>query len=103
MRSGTRFRVGPLKGGFGQSRKLLQILLSKLCQGYGIDVLAEIFGLGLIGLKNKNSNKALILSHPLWHSREGLIQDEQDEAKMELVATYPNINCEVYRYQRFSP
>ena len=34
------------------------------------------------------------MSHPLWHSREGLIQDEQDESKMELVAKYPNINYE---------
>jgi len=69
------------------------LVFKNLCHGYEIDTQIEYLS-GLVGIKNKINNKALILCHPLWHTREGLIQDQQDEAKMELINKYPNINYE---------
>ena len=64
----------------------------KLCQGASEDVEAiEVAGLNVIVGSN---NKSLVLCHPLWHSREGLANDRQVEAKLELEAEFgPDHSC----------
>lgn len=53
---------------------------------YGIDIEVEeaedLYALVL------NKKKAFIISHPLWHHQEGLVADDQKNAKIDLQAAY---------------
>jgi DEAD/DEAH box helicase domain-containing protein len=64
-----------------QAPKLAQSI-ADLCKASDIDV--EIEPAGELTAIVRPGSKALILSHPLWHSREGQAQDVQIDAKMEL-------------------
>ena len=64
-----------------------------LCRVSELDVQAEVAGpLYAAVLANQD---ALVLSHPLWHTREGLATDRQIEAKSDLRSRYgANLNVE---------
>lgn len=58
----------------------------KLCRSAKIDVRVE--KAGKLRAIVKPGTLALILSHPLWHHREGLAHDEQLNAKIDLMSRY---------------
>lgn len=60
-----------------------------LCQQ--VQIPAEVRPAGALWAVVSESGKALILSHPLWHIRDGLISDTQAEAKYDLGG---DLNCE---------
>jgi DEAD/DEAH box helicase domain-containing protein len=65
---------------------------ASLCDMSGISVSAE--QAGSLDAIVKDGKKAYILCHPLWHHSEGLAQDRQVEAKLELIAKYGHeIDC----------
>jgi DEAD/DEAH box helicase domain-containing protein len=65
---------------------------SSLCQNHSDDIeTIEIAGLDVVVGAN---NKSLVLCHPLWHTREGLANDRQVDAKLELEAEFgPEHSC----------
>jgi DEAD/DEAH box helicase domain-containing protein len=65
---------------------------ASLCQDRSDEIeVREIAGLDVVVGAN---NKSLVLCHPLWHKREGLANDRQVDAKLELEAEYgPDHSC----------
>jgi DEAD/DEAH box helicase domain-containing protein len=63
-------------------------------------VLCEQFGLEGIALQKVGKvhalvykNSALLITHPMWHTKGALVTDSQELAKGQLEADYPNLNC----------
>ena len=63
-------------------------------------VLCEQFGLEGIALEKVGKvhalvykNNALLITHPMWHTKGALVTDSQELAKGQLEADYPNLNC----------
>ena len=58
------------------------VTFAGLCQSADLEVEVQDAG-SLVALVHRD-NKALILSHPLWHPREGLANPKQQDAALEL-------------------
>lgn len=62
-----------------------------LCEQYGIGGVVHRNYAGLDCLTNGAS--AIVLSHPLWHFREGLLKDNQELAAKDIRDEFPGIDC----------
>jgi DEAD/DEAH box helicase domain-containing protein len=57
---------------------------------------------GLVSIR-RGQDRSFVLSHPLWHSREGLAQDTQINAKLNLQANHgPKLNVEFVDIRDFA-
>lgn len=74
---------------------------ANLCKDFGINVEVEDAA-GLVAIR-KGEERGFILSHPLWHPREGLAQEAQINAKLEMQANHgPGINVEFVDIRSFA-